>query len=95
MSAKKYLVRFMFRGNDVTMNTGTAHEFKTSLIDFYTDSLDEAYSIDPTDLDNVDLSKASEISKGIWKRNDCNKDLWVSIDKCVIDLKNQNVAFNM
>lgn len=75
MSAKKYLVRFMFRGNAVIMNTGTAHEFKTSLIDFYTDSLDEAYSIDPTDLDNVDLSKASEISKGIWKRNDCNKDL--------------------
>ena len=94
MSAKKYLVRFMFRGNAVTMNPGTAQEFKTSLIDFYTDSLDEAYSIDPTERCNVDLSKASEISKGIWKRSDCNKDLWVNIDKCVIDLKNKNVAFN-
>lgn len=93
MSAKKYLVRFMFRGNAVTMNSGTDQEFKTSLIDFYTDSLDEAYSIDPTKHCNVDLSKTSEISKGIWERNDCNKDLWVNIDKCVIDLRNKKCCF--
>ena len=71
----KYMVRFSFPKMCVTFNPNTRHEFKNSVIDYFSNSLDELIKIDCKNDKNINLSQIHNYRKlmyefeevsGIW-----------------------------
>lgn len=64
---KPYMVRINFPRQVVTINKGTKNEFKTSIMDVYYDSLEDARSFYPKTNDTVDLTNVYGYNKLIWQ----------------------------
>lgn len=83
----QYTIRYSFPLNCVTHNKGSKHEFKDSMIDFYTDDIKEAIEHDILYREEIDLSKIPYYTKSIWKRSLHTYDYFVKVSKQVIHLK--------
>ena len=73
---KFYSVRFVFPTKCVTFNKDTEYEFKDSMKDFFTDSMEEALLLDPKNYDYIDLIGVKSYYRVISKYNECGR-VWI------------------
>lgn len=65
-----YTVRYDFPKDIVTFNKDTKNEHKSSVIEFYGNSLDEVSNIDINKCEFIDLSNIHSYTKTIWEKLD-------------------------
>ena len=93
MSAFEYLARFSFNKPCVTFNPGTDAEFKNSMKDFYSNSLEDLLKIDLHKNECVDMTKVSSYRRIIWRCTDRLKDTWAKVCEDTLineDFKHRN-----
>ena len=74
----KYCVRFSFPKMCVTFNPGRDEEFKNSMIDFYSDSLDALMQIDPCKHERINMRGVKHYDRIISKW-DAHVNMWVNV----------------
>ena len=74
----KYMVRFSFPKLCVTFNQGTKYEFKSSLIDYFSNSIDEITKIDCKNDKRINLSQIHSYRKLIWEFEEVT-DRWTRL----------------
>lgn len=78
MSAFEYSARYDFPKMCVTFNHGTEYEFKSSIYDFYSNSLDALLNIDVHKCECIDMSKIRKYRR-IISRYDRSIGMWIKV----------------